>query len=383
MQTCCDPSSLLADYAANERSSRGRAYEEPESRHRGEYQRDRDRIIHSTAFRRLIYKTQVFVNHEGDLYRTRLTHSLEVSQVGRSIAVALALNEPLTEAICLAHDLGHTPFGHAGQDTLNECMRDYGGFEHNLQSLRVVDELESRYADFPGLNLMFETREGILKHCSKKNARQLGDVGERFLERTRPGLEAQVADLADAIAYNNHDIDDGYRAGLLTLEQLREQPLFERHYVEVRKRYPELEDRRLMFEIIRRMIGYIIDDLIEESSRRLVAANPASIEDVRQADRALVAMSDEAFAEHSELKRFLHKHLYSHEQKLAMTRKVQDVVKSLFAAYMDDASKMPREFATAARVSTEAMTRARVVADYIAGMTDRYAISAHEAIAGC
>ena len=216
----------FARYAADEAHSRGRKHKEPSSRYRGEYQRDRDRIIHSTAFRRLIYKTQVFVNHEGDLYRTRLTHSLEVSQIGRTVAVALQLNEPLTEAICLAHDLGHTPFGHAGQDTLNACMQEYGGFEHNLQSLRVVDELEAKYADFPGLNLMFETREGILKHCSTRNARELGDVGERFLNREQPGLEGQLANIADAIAYNNHDVDDGFRAGLLSLDQLREQALF-------------------------------------------------------------------------------------------------------------------------------------------------------------
>ena len=235
----------MKSYAANESTSRGRRFEEPSPAYRGEYQRDRDRIIHCTGFRRLMYKTQVFVNHEGDLYRTRLTHSLEVSQIGRSVAVALDLNEPLTEAICLAHDLGHTPFGHAGQDSLNHCMRDYGGFEHNLQSLRVVDELEAKYADFPGLNLMFETREGILKHCSARNARELGEIGRRFLDRKQPGLEAQIANLTDAIAYNNHDVDDGFRAGLLTLEQLREQALFEQQYATVHARYPELEDRRL------------------------------------------------------------------------------------------------------------------------------------------
>ena len=234
----------LAAYAADEAQSRGRRYEEPAATYRGEYQRDRDRIIHSTAFRRLVYKTQVFVNHEGDLYRTRLTHSLEVSQVGRSVAAALSLNEPLIEAICLAHDLGHTPFGHAGQDELNDCMREFGGFEHNLQSLRVVDELEAKYAEFPGLNLMFETREGILKHCSKANARELGDIGQRFLNREQPGLEAQIANIADAIAYNNHDVDDGIRAGLLSVEQLRDQALFASGYEAVRRRYPDLEDRR-------------------------------------------------------------------------------------------------------------------------------------------
>ena len=370
----------LAPYAADESRSRGRKYDEPGAAYRGEYQRDRDRIIHSTAFRRLVYKTQVFVNHEGDLYRTRLTHSLEVSQIGRTVAVALQLNEALTEAICLAHDLGHTPFGHAGQDTLNDCMRSYGGFEHNLQSLRVVDELEAKYADFPGLNLMFETREGILKHCSVRNARELGDIGERFLKRLQPGLEAQIANLADAIAYNNHDVDDGFRAGLLSLEQLREQPLFDAQFLRVERRYPKLEDRRLIYEINRRMIGTVVTDLIEATRRKLQAFAPASIDEVRAAGEPLVCMSDEIYAQHLSLKKFLHRHLYSHEQKLEMTKKVQVIVKELFAAYSDDVRRMPDEYADAAE-RLDADARARVIADYIAGMTDRYAIAAHEAIA--
>ena len=251
---------------------------EPPPRHRTEFQRDRDRIVHSTAFRRLVYKTQVFVNHEGDLYRTRLTHSLEVAQIARSIARALRLNEPLVEAICLAHDLGHTPFGHAGQDALNECMREFGGFEHNLQSLRVVDELEERYAEFPGLNLTFEVREGILKHCSAANARQLGDIGERFLQRRQPGLEAQLANLADAIAYNNHDVDDGIRAGLITIDELRELKMFGRQYEQVREQYPALQDRRLVHEVVRRMIDYAVNDLIDASRRgaRRRATRPTS-----------------------------------------------------------------------------------------------------------
>ncbi len=371
----------MKSYAANEADSRGRRVEEPRPAHRGEYQRDRDRIIHSTAFRRLMYKTQVFVNHEGDLYRTRLTHSLEVSQIGRSVAVALGLNEPLTEAICLAHDLGHTPFGHAGQDTLNACMRDFGGFEHNLQSLRVVDELEAKYADFPGLNLMFETREGILKHCSSRNARRLGDVGKRFLERTQPGLEAQLANIADAIAYNNHDVDDGFRAGLLTLEQLREQPLFEQQYARVHRKYPDLEDRRLIFEIIRRMIGTVVTDLIEETDRRIQAAGVISIDDVRGAGEPLVNMSPPVYEQHLSLKRFLNKHLYGHEQKLEMTRRAQAIVADLFNAYSQDVTLMPPEFADRA-ASLDGAARARVVADYIAGMTDRYAIAAHERLTG-
>src|SRR5262245_19298475 len=249
---------MLARYAAHDERTRGRRHPEPTPQYRGEYQRDRDRIVHSSAFRRLVYKTQVFVNHEGDMYRTRLTHSMEVAQIGRSIAVALSLNEVLTEAICLAHDLGHTPFGHAGQDALNECMRDYGGFEHNLQSLRVVDELEERYAAFSGLNLTFECREGILKHCSLPNARNLGDVGQRFIDRRQPGLEAQLANLADEIAYNNHDVDDGIRAQLLDLAALREVRMFRRQYDAVAVHYPELNERRLVHEIIRRMINHLV-----------------------------------------------------------------------------------------------------------------------------
>ncbi len=369
----------LAAYAATESRSRGRRYEEPRAAYRGEFQRDRDRIIHSTGFRRLVYKTQVFVNHEGDLYRTRMTHSLEVAQIGRTVATALRLNEPLTEAICLAHDLGHTPFGHAGQDALNACMADFGGFEHNLQSLRVVDLLEAKYADFPGLNLTFETREGILKHCSTRNAEQLGEIGERFLKREQPGLEAQIANIVDAIAYNNHDVDDGFRAGLLTLEQLREQRLFETQYAEVHERYPDLEDRRLIYEILRRMINAVVTDLITETQARLDTAQPESIDAVRTAGKTLVVLSADMYQQHTSLKQFLNKHLYRHENKLAMTREVQAMIRELFATYQADVGQMPLEFSTAAAQEDDA-GRARVVADYIAGMTDRYAISEHERI---
>ena len=295
----------LAPYAALEATSRGRRHPEAPARYRGEFQRDRDRIVHSNAFRRLVYKTQVFVNHEGDLFRTRLTHSLEVAQVARTAARAIGLSEPLAEAICLAHDLGHTPFGHAGQDALNDCMRDYGGFEHNLQSLRVVDELEERYAEFQGLNLTFETREGILKHCSAANARQLGDVGLRFLERRQPSLEAQLANLADAIAYNNHDVDDGIRAGLVTIEALTEVRLFRRYHDAVLARYPGIGPRRLVHETARRMINDVVTDLVEETRRRLAAAAPASIEEVRAHEGPLVAFSEAGEEEHLELKRFL------------------------------------------------------------------------------
>src|SRR6187397_3297549 len=283
----------LASYAAIDEQSRGRRYPEPPPSFRSEFQRDRDRIIHSNAFRRLVYKTQVFVNHEGDLYRTRITHSLEVAQIGRSVARALNLNETLTEAICLAHDLGHTPFGHAGQDALNECMREFGGFEHNLQSLRVVDELEERYADFPGLNLTFECREGVLKHCSTQNARLLGDVGERFLNRSQPGLEAQLANLADAIAYNNHDVDDGVRAGLIKVEDLRDVRVFARFHSAVGELYPQTSPRRQLYETIRRMVDYLVSDLIVTSGRNIGAAHVKHIDDVRAQALPLISLSDE------------------------------------------------------------------------------------------
>src|SRR4051812_17370218 len=305
-------SESLASHAATDERSRGRRHPEPPPRFRSEFQRDRDRIIHSNAFRRLVYKTQVFVNHEGDLYRTRITHSLEVAQIGRTVARALDINETLIEAICLAHDLGHTPFGHAGQDALNDCMREYGGFEHNLQSLRVVDELEERYAAFSGLNLTFECREGVLKHCSTHNARQLGDVGERFLNRTQPGLEAQLANLADAVAYNNHDVDDGLRAGLITVDELRSVRVFDRFYSAVIEKYPDLAPRRRLYETIRRMVDYLVSDLIVQAEGNIAAAGVQSIDAVRQQSRPLISLSEAAFEEHQELKRFLRSKLYNH-----------------------------------------------------------------------
>ncbi|ANO53372.1 deoxyguanosinetriphosphate triphosphohydrolase [Woeseia oceani] len=367
----------LEPYAAHEQQSRGRRYPESPAAYRGEYQRDRDRIVHSTGFRRLVYKTQVFVNHEGDLYRTRLTHSLEVAQIARTVARALNLNEALVEAISLAHDLGHTPFGHAGQDTLNACMRDYGGFEHNLQSLRTVDELEAKYADFPGLNLMFETREGILKHCSRRNARDLGDVGQRFLDRRQPSLEAQIANIADAIAYNNHDVDDGYRAQLISIDGLRSQTLFARGYDEVQHKYPDLDDRRFIYEIIRRMIDRVVSDLIETTRARLQEANVRSIDEVRAQAEPLVSLSDSVLQEHQDLKRYLFRNLYQHEKVLAMTRQAQRMIEVLFERYMAVPGEMPDEFSLIA-VAGNQDGRARVVADYIAGMTDRYAIAEYE-----
>lgn len=367
----------LAIFAARQSSSRGRRFKEVPPAYRGEYQRDRDRIVHSTAFRRLVYKTQVFVNHEGDLYRTRLTHSLEVSQIARTVAVALGLNEPLVEAISLAHDLGHTPFGHAGQDSLNDCMRDFGGFEHNLQSLRVVDQLEAKYANFPGLNLTFETREGILKHCSVRNAKTLGDIGKRFLERRQPGLEAQVVNIADAIAYNNHDVDDGIRAGLLTVEKLREQALFNTQYVEVRRLHPEIEDRRMVYEIIRRMINRVVTDLIDTTQATIDRLMPKSIDDVRSHDALMVSFGEVVQKEHLALKAFLMKNLYRHPQVRQMTNNAGKMVAVLFQKYMADPGEMPAEFATLALQNDE-MAKARVVADYVAGMTDRYAIAEHD-----
>ena len=370
----------LAPYASHESQSRGRRYAEPAPGYRSEYERDRDRIVHCTAFRRLVYKTQVFVNYEGDLYRTRLTHSLEVAQIGRSVSRRLRLNESLCEAICLAHDLGHTPFGHAGQDALNACMREFGGFEHNLQSLRVVDELEERYAEFPGLNLTFECREGILKHCSLKNAQLLGDLGRRFIERRQPGLEAQVANVADEIAYNNHDVDDGVRAGLIGLEELREVSLFRRQHDRVRSLYPSLPERRQVHEIVRRMINELVTDLVDESAARIRDAAPADAEAVRAARRPLVGFGAALAEEHQALKQFLMEHLYRHFRVLRMTRKAARVVRDLFEAYSGDVRLLPEEHRGAAErgyAQGGDSGRARAVADYIAGMTDRFAILEH------
>jgi dGTPase len=373
-------SEALAPYAAHDEQSRGRRYPETKPEYRGEFQRDRDRIIHSNAFRRLVYKTQVFVNHEGDLYRTRVTHSIEVAQIARSVARALRLNEALTEAISLAHDLGHTPFGHAGQDALNECMHPYGGFEHNLQSLRVVDELEERYAEFRGLNLTFECREGILKHCSLRNARELGELGERFTQRRQPGLEAQIANLSDEIAYNNHDVDDGIRAQLVDLESMSEVRLFRRQYEVVVSQYPGLGERRLVHEVIRRMINYIVVDLIRTTQARLDEARPSSIDDVRALSKPLVGLSEIAREEHTELMEFLRERVYKHYKVLRMTSKARRVLKALFGALFEDINLMPpehRDLASQSEATQGLAGRARAVADYIAGMTDRYAILEH------
>ncbi|MDD2721250.1 MAG: deoxyguanosinetriphosphate triphosphohydrolase [Gallionella sp.] len=364
----------LASYAVSEENSRGRLHAETAPQGRSEFQRDRDRIIHSGAFRRLEYKTQVFVNHEGDLFRTRLTHSIEVAQIARSIARQLHLNEDLVEAISLAHDLGHTPFGHAGQDALNQCMKEYGGFEHNLQSVRVVDVLEDRYATFDGLNLCFETREGMLKHCSPEKAAQLGELGERFLTDRRPSLEGQIANLADEIAYNNHDVDDGLRSGLITLEQLATVPLVAEHLRAVQDQYPELSGRRVVHETVRRMINTLVTDLIRQSARNIAEHNLQTLEDVRNAP-ALIAFSAELNNKQKELKRFLHVHLYRHYRVMRMSAKAQRIIRELFGAFMAEHRLLPTQYQTG-RGESDA-ERARVVADYIAGMTDRYAIREH------
>jgi dGTPase len=365
----------LAPYAARSADSRGRRYPEAPATSRTEFQRDRDRIVHCGAFRRLEYKTQVFVNHEGDLFRTRLTHSIEVAQIARSIARNLRLNEDLVEAISLAHDLGHTPFGHAGQDALDECMKHHGGFEHNLQSLRVVDLLEERYGGFDGLNLMFETREGILKHCSPANARTLGDIGQRFLEKKQPTLEAQLANLADEVAYNNHDIDDGLRSGLLTVAQLSEIDFYARHQRQAEAAFPGISGRRAINETVRRMINTLIVDLIDTSRDRILAAGVGSVDDVRSGP-PLIAFSDAIRREAQQLKAFLRKNLYQHYQVNRMTSKARRIVADLFRVFMQEPELLPPGHQPAARDEEEAV-RARRVADYIAGMTDRYAMREH------
>jgi len=382
----------LACYACNPDRSRGRRHALAPEPTRSDYQRDRDRIVHCTAFRRLVYKTQVFLNHEGDLFRTRLTHSLEVAQLGRSIARSLALNEDLVEAIALAHDLGHTPFGHAGQDALNACMSNYGGFEHNLQSLRVVDWLELRYPDYDGLNLTFETREGILKHCSIANARALvsaepGGVGQRFLDGLQPSLEAQLCNLADEVAYNAHDVDDGVRSGLITLEQLHDVPLFDDYRRQVLKEFPQLvqsqSQRRLLYESIRRMLSAQVHDVIAATGRALVQAHPADVSAVRRSP-PLVQFGAEMRERSKTLKAFLFRHLYRHPKVTRSNDQARQVVRELFDMYIKRPNEMPTRFQPRASSQGQSVpaTAARVVADYIAGMTDRFAMREHERLTG-
>jgi len=362
----------LAPYAVSSSNSLGRKHEEPAPLDRDEFQRDRDRIIHSTAFRRLEYKTQVFVNHEGDMYRTRLTHSLEVAQIARSIARNLCLNEDLTEAIALAHDLGHTPFGHAGQTALNYCMQEYGGFEHNLQSIRVVDLLERKYAGFPGLNLCFETREGILKHASLKNAEKLGSLGLRFIKRRQPSLEAQLVDVADAIAYNNHDVDDGLRSGLLTVATLLKSSLFKTSYEHVKDKYQAADEKIILLETVRYMIHKQITDLITSSEQNLKNTKPATLDDVRAQDTYLIGFSKPMTGQHLELKKILNTKMYKHPVVAKMSRQADEIVKFLFNHFLENPEALPEsqqvDFKNAG-ITTKAM----ICSDYIAGMTDRFA----------
>ncbi|MDP3288757.1 MAG: deoxyguanosinetriphosphate triphosphohydrolase [Methyloversatilis sp.] len=379
----------LAPYAACEGNSLGRVHAEDALSGRSQFQRDRDRIIHSTAFRRLEYKTQVFVNHEGDLFRTRLTHSIEVAQIARSIARALRVNEDLVEAISLSHDLGHTPFGHAGQDALNECMREHGGFEHNLQSLRTVDLLEERYGAFDGLNLTFETREGILKHCSPARAKDLGDLGRRFIERTQPTIEAQICNLADEIAYNAHDIDDGVRSGLITMEQLESVPLFEGYRLQALREHPQLAEadagRRLLYETIRRMLSAQVYDVIETTQNELVRLRPQSVAEIRHLP-ALMSFSAEMRERSIVLKKFLFQNLYRHPNVMQTTGLARQVIQELFDCYRQRPDEMQSGHAARARaaqgVEDSEGVVLRVVADYIAGMTDRFAGREHERLTG-
>lgn len=392
----------LRPYACDPAQSRGRRFAQPDAPTRTAFQRDRDRIVHSTAFRRLVYKTQVFINHEGDLFRTRLTHSLEVAQLGRSMARTLGLSEDLVETIALAHDLGHTPFGHAGQDALNECMEPYGGFEHNLQSLRVVDWLEERYPQFDGLNLSFEAREGILKHCSRRNAEAIealeptyadggGGVGRRFLDKAQPNLEAQLCNLADEIAYNAHDIDDGVRSGLLTLEQLQDIPLFARFSQSALAEHPDLghaqHARRWLYESIRLMLSAQVYDLMNATQAALDAARPMSVATVRQHPEALVCFGADMRAQSRVMKAFLFKHLYRHPQVMQTMTQAKQVIADLFVAYCDAPTQMQNE--ATVRLGAQAPLRRlhdasvqRGVADYIAGMTDRFALREHERLTG-
>ncbi len=362
----------LAPYAVTLANSRGRIYPEPPPRWRDEFQRDRDRIIHSAAFRRLEYKTQVFVNHEGDMFRTRLTHSLEVAQIARTIARALGANEDLTEAIALAHDLGHTPFGHAGQSALNGCMREFGGFEHNLQSLRVVEALEERYPAFPGLNLLFETREGILKHCSVVQARGLGEVGQRFLTGHQPSLEAQIANVADEIAYNHHDIDDGLRAGLLDEEQLRAYTPYLETERSIATTWPQMDAKRLRYTVIREMLNSFVSELLVATVAYLKLHEIDSLGAVRAQHAPLLQFNQATTADHLELKRLLRRELYEHPRVREMAEKSQTIIRNLFEVFMNHPTELP-----APSPFTSIDTQARAVSDYIAGMTDRFAIAEH------
>jgi len=363
----------MKSYAVSEQNSLGRIYDEPKSPLRNDFQRDRDRIIHSSAFRRLMYKTQVFVNHEGDMFRTRLTHSLEVAQISRGIARSLGLNEDLAETISLAHDLGHTPFGHAGQDALNQCMHDYGGFEHNLQSLRVVDLLEKRYFDFDGLNLTFESREGILKHCSLNNAKQLGLVGKRFIDKTQPSLEAQVVDLSDSIAYNIHDLEDGYRSGILTVEMMCEVALFEKIFSEMKKIEKSAPEKIRVYETLRRMMHLLIDSVTKQSQRNISSFNICQIDEVRQFSKPLITFPNDIEASLTQCRQILKRMLYQHQRIQQMSIQAHEIIKLLFEHYMSDFDLVPKAYQIEDHPE-------RAIADFVSGMTDRFAINLYESL---
>jgi len=363
----------MKSFAVTEQNSLGRVYDEPKSPLRNDFQRDRDRIIHSSAFRRLMYKTQVFVNHEGDMFRTRLTHSLEVAQISRGIARSLGLNEDLAETIALAHDLGHTPFGHAGQDALNECMQDYGGFEHNLQSLRVVDLLERRYFNFKGLNLTFESREGILKHCSLKNAKQLGALGERFINKTQPSLEAQVVDVADGIAYNIHDLEDGYHSGILTIDMMSEVTLFQQIFPEMKLIGKNAPEKVIVYETLRRMMHLLIDDVTQQSQENISSSNISQIAEVRQSGNPLICFGKEVEVVLTQCRQSLKKMLYQHKRIQQMSIQAHETIQLLFNHHINQLTLLPKDYQIADNPE-------RAVADFISGMTDRFAINLHKSL---
>ena len=372
----------LASYSLKSSNTIGRKYKENPPKRRTEFQRDRERIIHSTAFRRLEYKTQVFVNHEGDMYRTRLTHTIEVAQISRAVARALKINEDLTEAISLSHDLGHTPFGHAGQDILNECMKSFGGFEHNIQSLRIVDKLENVYPNFSGLNLCFETREGILKKCNKARAEKIGDIANRILNKEQSSLEAQVTNLCDEIAYNNHDIQDGIRAKKIFLEQLEEVPIFKDQMVITLEQYPKLSKSKIVNETVRRIINLLVTDLISNSEKNILEQNIETPMDVKNCNRQIVEFSEKIKIESMTLKRFLHKNLYQHPDVKMMTDKAVNVVSNLFEAYLNDINLLPKEYLKYNLEKINNKSKERVISDYIAGMTDRFALEEYKKLYG-
>ena len=373
-----DSENNLAAYALKSTESFGRQFPEDISNNRTEFQRDRERIIHSTAFRRLEYKTQVFVNHEGDMYRTRLTHTIEVAQIARAAARALKINEDLTEAISLAHDLGHTPFGHAGQDILNICMKDFGGFEHNIQSLRIIDKLENKYASFPGLNLCFETREGLLKKCSLSRAKKLGDIGKRFIDKKQSSLEAQLTNVCDEIAYNNHDIQDGIRAKKIFIEQLEDVPIFYQQMKLVLKKYPSISGSKIVNETVRLIINLLVNDLINNTKSNIKNESITNFNEVRDHDKPLVCFSEEVKKSNMVLKRFLYANLYKHPDVIKMTEEANRIIKNLFSAYNNDINLLPKDFYTYNLEKINSGFKERVICDYIAGMTDRFAQQEHK-----